>query len=172
VEVVDGRDVAELRRVVGFDRWCWPFADPQTLVPLGGIADHDYGPRLRRALELEFSGSDFAAKHDVARRPSGVGSLGTETGGDLGRSLRWDDAMRPFGIGDVAAAACRDAFGCWGWVEAYRDSGDRRFDDDELELLANAVARSAARSDEAWAEGSTGEPSRLSPRASSSSGPI
>jgi DNA-binding CsgD family transcriptional regulator len=46
--------------------------------------------------------------------------------------------MRPFGIGDVAAAACRDSFGCWGWIEAYRDSGDRPFDDDELELLASA----------------------------------
>jgi hypothetical protein len=54
-EAVQREAISELARVVGFDRWCWPFADPRTLVPLGGIADHDYGPRLRRALELEFS---------------------------------------------------------------------------------------------------------------------
>lgn len=28
-------------------------ADPETLVPGVGVADHDYGPGLQRALELE-----------------------------------------------------------------------------------------------------------------------
>jgi DNA-binding CsgD family transcriptional regulator len=130
--------IADLRRVLGFDRWCWPFADPDTLVPLSGVAEHDYGPRLRRALELEFSGADFAAKHVLARRADGAGSLSAETGGDLARSPRWDEVMRPVGIGDLAAAACRDARGCWGWIEVYRDGGDRRFRREELELLASA----------------------------------
>jgi DNA-binding CsgD family transcriptional regulator len=128
--------IAELQRVIGFDRWCWPFADPQTLLPLSGIADHDYGPRLGRSLELEYSGADYAAKHDLARRPRSAGSLSAETGGDLARSPRWDEVMRPVGIGDVAAVACRDQFGCWGWIEAYRDDDDRRFDDEDLALLA------------------------------------
>ena len=44
--------------------------------------------------------------------------------------------MRPGGIGDVAIVACRDALGCWGWIEAYRDRADRRFDPEHLELLA------------------------------------
>jgi DNA-binding CsgD family transcriptional regulator len=130
--------IADLRRVIGFDRWCWPLADPETLLPLSGFADHDYGPRLRRALELEFSGEDFAAKHDLAQRANAAGSLASETGGDLARSPRWDEVLRPVGIGDLAAAACSDALGCWGWIEAYRDNGDRRFDDDDLELLASA----------------------------------
>jgi DNA-binding CsgD family transcriptional regulator len=132
--------IADLRRVIGFDRWCWPLADPETLLPLSGLAEHDYGPRLPRALELEFSGHDFAAKHVVARRGNGTGSLSAETGGDLARSQRWDEVMRPVGIGDVASAACRDRLGCWGWIEAYRDAGDRRFEDVELELLASVGA--------------------------------
>jgi DNA-binding CsgD family transcriptional regulator len=45
--------------------------------------------------------------------------------------------MRPVGIGDMAAVACRDALGCWGWIEAYRDGADRRFEAGDLELLAN-----------------------------------
>jgi hypothetical protein len=45
--------------------------------------------------------------------------------------------MRPVGIGDVAAVACRDALGCWGWIEAYRDRSDQRFEDEDLELLAS-----------------------------------
>jgi DNA-binding CsgD family transcriptional regulator/uncharacterized membrane protein (GlpM family) len=127
--------VAELQRVIGFDRWCWPLADPDTLLPLSGLAEHDYGPSLPRALELEYSGNDFAAKHVIARRANPAGSLSAETGGDLARSRRWDEVMRPVGIGDVAAVACRDALGCWGWIEAYRNAGDRRFEAADLQLL-------------------------------------
>ena len=58
-------------------------------------------------------------------------------GGDLARSPRWDEVMRPVGIGDIAAVACRDALGCWGWIEVYRDGGDRRFERGNLELLAS-----------------------------------
>src|SRR5918995_1793875 len=43
-EPIQREAIAELRRVIGFDRWCWTFADPQTLIPLGGVAEHDYGP--------------------------------------------------------------------------------------------------------------------------------
>lgn len=128
--------IVELQRVIGFDRWCWPLADPRTLLPLSGLAEHDYGRGLPRALELEYSGDDFAAKHVLARRANSAGSLSAETGGDLARSPRWDEVMRPVGMGDVATVACRDALGCWGWVEAYRDRGDRRFQEEDLQLLA------------------------------------
>jgi DNA-binding CsgD family transcriptional regulator len=142
-ESVQREVVADLQRVIGFDRWCVPQADPDTLLPGLGIGDHDYGPGLPRALELEYSGADFAAKQDVARRPRLASSLGEETGGDLARSPRWDEVLRPVGIGDLAAVACRDASGCWGWIEAYRDASERPFSDDDLDLLA-AAGRSMA----------------------------
>jgi DNA-binding CsgD family transcriptional regulator len=128
--------IAELQRVIGFDRWCWPLADPQTLLPGSGLAEHDFGPAVPRSLELEYSSDDFASKRVLAGGPRSAGSLGVETGGDLARSPRWDQVMRPVGIGDVAAVACRDAFGCWGWIEAYRDCADRPFDAHDLDLLA------------------------------------
>jgi DNA-binding CsgD family transcriptional regulator len=131
----------ELQRVIGFDRWCWPLADPDTLLPLSGLAEHDYGPSLPRALELEFSGNDFAAKNVIARSASSTSSLSAETGGDLARSPRWDEVMRPVGIGDIAVLACRDDLGCWGWVEAYRDSSDRLFEEADLQLLADLGSR-------------------------------
>jgi DNA-binding CsgD family transcriptional regulator len=137
-ESVQREVIADLQRVIGFDRWCLPQADPDTLLPGAGLGDHDYGPALPRALELEYSGADFAAKHDLARRPALASSLGEETGGDLARSPRWDEVLRPVGIGDIAAVACRDAAGCWGWIEAYRDASERPFSDDDLDLLAAA----------------------------------
>ena len=42
VESIQREAIAELRRVIGFEHWCWPFADPRTLIPLSGIAEHDY----------------------------------------------------------------------------------------------------------------------------------
>jgi DNA-binding CsgD family transcriptional regulator len=161
-ESVQREAIVELQRVIGFDRWCWPLAGPDTLLPLSGIADHDYGPGLPRALELEFSGNDFAAKHDLARRSSLAGSLSTETGGDLARSPRWDEVLRPVGIGDIATVACRDALGCWGWIEAYRDGSDRPFEAGDLELLAGigpGLGSALRRSSAAGGNGGSLEPS-------------
>jgi len=127
--------IGSLQRAVGFDRWCWPLADPETLVTSSGLAEHNYGPHVPRSLELEYSADVFAAKPLLARRERPVGSLMAETGGDLARSARWDEILRPAGMGDVAVLACRDAWGCWGWIELYRDSADRAFDEQELQLL-------------------------------------
>ena len=129
--------IAELRRTIGFDRWCWPLADPETLIPLSGLAEHDYGPQVGRSLALEYSGGDFAAMHVVARQPEPVASLSAETHGDLARSPRWDQVLRPVGIGDEAVVACRDPLGCWGWIKAYRDHDDAPFAPEDLALLAD-----------------------------------
>ena len=136
-ELIRRETIAELQRVIGFDRWCWPLADPETLLPGSGLAEHDFGPAVPRSLELEYSSDDFAAKRVLASGPRSTGSLQVETGGDLARSPRWDEVMRPVGIGDVAAVACRDAFGCWGWIEAFRDRADRPFEEHDLDLLAS-----------------------------------
>jgi DNA-binding CsgD family transcriptional regulator len=154
--------IVELQRVIGFDRWCWPLADPDTLLPNSGLAEHDFGPGVPRLLELEYSGDDFAAKHIVARRANSAGSLSVETGGDLARSLRWDEVMRPVGIGDIATVACRDALGCWGWIEPYRDSDDRPFEEHDLDLLEKAgssLGSALRRSAMGVSEGGVVEPS-------------
>ncbi|MDP8904409.1 MAG: GAF domain-containing protein [Chloroflexota bacterium] len=128
--------IAELKRVVGFERWCLPLADPDSLLPVAASAEHDYLPALPRLLELEYSVDRYAAKPAVARSETPACSLRIETDGDLARSERWDQVMRPVGIGDVAAVACRDSYSCWGWLEAYRDRDDRPFSESELQLLA------------------------------------
>jgi DNA-binding CsgD family transcriptional regulator len=127
--------IGYLQQTIGFDRWCWPLADPETLVTSSGLAEHNFGPAVPRSLQLEYSVDAFAAKQVLGRRAKPVASLQAETGGDAARSARWDEVLRPAGIGDVAILACRDSQGCWGWIELYRDSGDRAFDDGDLDLL-------------------------------------
>ena len=128
--------VTELKHRVGFDRWAWPLADPDSLITLAGIAEHDYGRAIPRLLELEYGGDDFAGMRSVARRRSAVGSLTVETRGDYARSPRWDEVLRPVGIGDEVVVACRDDFGCWGWLKAYRGQDEQPFDEQDLRLFA------------------------------------
>lgn len=128
--------IVELRRVIGFDRWVWPVADPESLIPLGALAEHDYGPQVPRVLELEYAGDDVASMDALAQRTDAVASLNGETHGDLPRSRRWDEVFRTVGIGDEAIVACRDRLGCWGWIKIYRNSDDRPFHEDDLQLLA------------------------------------
>lgn len=135
-ESIQYEAIAELRRVVGFDRWCWPVADPSALIPLGGLAEHDYGPQVPRVLALEYAGGDVASMDALAQRRNAVGSLNVETNGDLPRSPRWDKVFRAIGIGDEATVACRDRLGCWGWIKIFRNSDDRPFEEVELQLLA------------------------------------
>ena len=131
--------VAELKRVIGFERWAWPLADPQTHIPLAGIAEHDYGRAIPRLLELEYQAEDFAGMTTLARRSSPAASLQIETGGDPARSRRWDEVLRAVGISDETAVACRDHLGCWGWLKAYRDSEERPFAPLEVEFLAQVA---------------------------------
>jgi DNA-binding CsgD family transcriptional regulator len=68
-------------------------------------------------------------------------------------------------IGDVAVLACRDAHGCWGWLELYRNADDRPFSGRELRLLADlsptlgALSRRGARADAAGPSGVDPAPS-------------
>jgi DNA-binding CsgD family transcriptional regulator len=142
--------VAELRRAIGFDRWCFVLADPVSLMPVGGVAETDFFPALPRMVELEQLG-DPTSKHRLARSASATAALSALTRGDLARSRRWDECLRPFGIGDALTSACRDQFGCWGWIEANRDAADTPFDDDDAALfdevsgdLARALRRDVA----------------------------
>src|SRR5207247_3736544 len=90
-ESIQREAIADLQRVIGFDRWCWPLADSDTLLPLSGVAEHVFGPGLACSLELEYSDDHFASKQVLARRAHSAGSLSVETGGDLALSLRWDE---------------------------------------------------------------------------------
>src|SRR5262252_8329618 len=93
-ESIQYEAIAELRRTIGFTRWCWPVADPDALIPLGAVAEHDFGPQVPLVLALEFGDGDVASLDTLARQPHPVASLNAETGGDLPRSRRWDRVFR------------------------------------------------------------------------------
>ena len=126
--------IEELRRAVGFQRWCWPLTDPGSGLATGGIAEFDVWPSLARLVALQEHG-DVATKPELIVGPSASMALSAVTAGDIERSRVWRECLQPYGIGDTLMTACREREGCWGSVELMRDSDDRAFDDDEIRLL-------------------------------------
>jgi DNA-binding CsgD family transcriptional regulator len=126
--------IAELRRVVGFERWCWPLSDPDSALSVAGIGEVDFWPSLARLVALEHGG-DLTSKPRLLAGDRPSVALSTATGGDLARSRRWRECLSPYGIGDELMTLCRDRHGCWGSVELMRAGTDPPFDDDDQRLL-------------------------------------
>jgi DNA-binding CsgD family transcriptional regulator len=126
--------IAALRPAVGFVRWCWPLTDPASAVSTGGIAEFDLWAELPRIAVLEEHG-DVTSKPALAQAERASVSLSAATGGDLHRSTRWRECLRPYGVGDELMTVCRDRHGCWGSVELMRDGDDPRFTDTDAAFL-------------------------------------
>ncbi len=126
--------IVALRRVVGFERWCWPLTDPASALSVSGIGEVDFWPSLARLVALEHGG-DVTSKPLLLTGPRPSVALSAATRGQLVRSRRWRECLSPYGIGDELMTACRDRQGCWGSVELMRDSSDAHFDDHEQRLL-------------------------------------
>jgi DNA-binding CsgD family transcriptional regulator len=134
VEQVRRAAIAELRRAIGFTRWCWPLTDPDTGLAMSGIGEFDFAPSLGRLVALEEQG-DVTSKPQLIAGARASLALSAATRGDLARSRRWRECLSPYGIGDEVMTVCRDRYGCWGSVELMRDRDDKPFQDDDVRLL-------------------------------------
>ena len=86
--------IAVLRPAVGFQRWCWPLTDPTSALSSSGIAEFDLWPELPRIAVLEEHG-DITSKPAIALGKRASVTLNAATGGDLARSIRWRECLRP-----------------------------------------------------------------------------
>lgn len=130
--------MAELRRVIGFDLWCWALADPVSLIPSSGVASAvpatqaaTVMPRLVSLTELEQAGH----RAQLARAATPARTVMRATNGKPERSRWWAESIGPLGLGDQIMVACRDGYGCWGWLEAYRSSDAPGFAEADTGLL-------------------------------------
>ena len=93
--------IAELRRAIGFERWCWPLTDPDTGLAMSGIGEFDFAPSLARLVALEEQG-DVTSKPQLIVGPRASVALSAATRGDLARSRALARVPPPYGIGDEA----------------------------------------------------------------------
>jgi DNA-binding CsgD family transcriptional regulator len=159
---VDGLRLAvidELRRAIGFDLWCAPLVDPDSLIPYRPVVSDElpFGALLPRFLVQDQRVSEINSRAMLAQRPDGVCVLSKATRGDLARSARWRECARPAGMGDELRVSLADEHGCWASFEALRASDDPMFDDDDAELMRDAAAILARRLREASVGENTGQ---------------
>ena len=133
--------IAQLRRAIGFDLWCSPLVDPDSLIPHRPVVSDalPFGARLPQLLVEDQAADEIVNRAKLARGPDPVCVLSVATGGDLARSRRWRDCGEPVGMGDELRAAVVDEHGCWASFELLRGSGDPPFQTEDANLMRDAV---------------------------------
>jgi DNA-binding CsgD family transcriptional regulator len=126
-----------LARAVPFEGVCVITTDPDTMVPTGSPVEN--GPPATtypRAKEIEFHGNDFIALRSLARSECHAATLSQATGGDLDRSARYREILRPHGFGDELRAVLVDDQATWGALALLRASDCEPFSVADAALVA------------------------------------
>ena len=123
--------LAVLRRAVGFDAHVWLMTDPETSVGSAPLADVPCLPELPQLIRLKY----LTPVNRWTAMVTPVATLHQATGGDLARSLVWRDMLSRYQIGDVATSVHRDRFGCWAFLDLWREQTSPPFTAAEAEFL-------------------------------------
>jgi DNA-binding CsgD family transcriptional regulator len=133
-----------LARAVPFEDVCVLTLDPSTFVPTDGVAENGLPPAAcARLKEIDFRGEDFNAFHSLALSERHAATLSQATSGDLDRSERHREVMRPHGFGDELRAALVDGRTTWGALTLLRGSDCEPFAPADTALV-EAVTRHLA----------------------------
>ena len=129
-----------LREVVGFDAYVWLLTDPVTAVGAAPLADVPCLPELPALIKAKYATPAnrwTALQHQAAPAATLIDAVG----GELSRSLLWRDVLCRYGIGDVASAVFADQFGCWGFLDLWRNTTAEPFTDADAGFIAAVAGR-------------------------------
>jgi len=140
-----------LREVVGFDAYVWLLTDPVTAVGAAPLADVPCMPELPALIKAKYA-TPVNRWTDLQLRTSPTALLDDVLDGDLARSRVWREVMSRYGVRDVASTVFADRFGCWGFLDLWRDqtsepfsSADSAFIDSVATSLTTALRECHAR---------------------------
>jgi len=125
--------LAILRRAVAFDAYAWLLTDPATAVGSSPLADVPCLAELPALIRLKYGTA--INRWTQLSRP--VATLVDATAGDLALSALWQEPLRNYEIGDIASCVYRDRFGCWGFLDLWRTSAGRPFNEAETAFLTS-----------------------------------
>jgi len=126
----------QVRGVVPAEAYCFPTADPATLMITGNVGEGLPPEAAPRFFEVEYSQDDFNKFAELARRPNPVADLAEATGGDLARSPRWREVFHPLGLDDDLRAALVADGTCWGFLALHREGARGSFTADEARFVS------------------------------------
>jgi DNA-binding CsgD family transcriptional regulator len=122
-----------VREVCPFDAHTWMLTDPETSVGAAPYAEVPCFSELPTLIRLR-----YASRFNRWTLLHGATSVHLQdhlppTGQ---RVLDWCSFVSGYGISDIATAVFRDRFGCWGWLDLWRNGRTGRFEEAEVGLLS------------------------------------
>jgi hypothetical protein len=133
--------LVELRRVIDFDSYVWLLTDPLTTVGCAPLADIPCLPQLPTLIRLKYL-TTVNRWSSLAESRLTVGLLEQSTSGDLALSIMWRELLQDFEIRDIASVVFADIYGCWGFLDLWRQRGEP-FSTADSVLLKEDAPRSA-----------------------------
>ncbi len=126
----------QVRLVVEFDSFAWLLTDPETEVGSAPLADVPSLSELPRLIRLKY----LTPINRWTGMETLVALLSESTRGHLDRSLVWREILSQFGVIDVASVVFRCRYGCWGFLDLWRSTGETPFTTRDADFLA-AIAK-------------------------------
>jgi DNA-binding CsgD family transcriptional regulator len=128
-----------LREVLDFGAYVWLLTDPVTAVGAAPLAEVPCMTELPALIKAKYA-TDVNRWTTMGRDGRPAGLLTRAAGGDLARSRVWREVMSRHGIRDVASVVFADQYGCWGFLDLWRDDGQRPYEEADAEFLASLAA--------------------------------
>lgn len=132
-----------LQRQVGFDGGFFGTVDPESLLYTSAVRRDMPAEASPAFIRTELGDPDVNQLRQLARARTPVGWLDQATGGDRASSLRYREAMRPFGLGDELRVALRVDGLCWGLLCLHRAESSPPFSVGDAALLARLSPHAA-----------------------------
>jgi DNA-binding CsgD family transcriptional regulator len=140
-------DAVSLRRqvlgvlsgVIGYDACVWLLTDPVTTVGAAPLADVPCLPELPALIKAKYA-TPVNRWTALRNQASPAGRMHHAAGGDLRRSLVWREVMSRYRVGDVASAVFADQFGCWAFLDLWRDDSREPFTGSDAEFIESVAA--------------------------------
>lgn len=131
--------LAVLREVIDFGAYVWLLTDPVTTVGTAPLAEVPCMTELPALIKAKYA-TPVNRWTALARQACPAGLLNDAVGGDLSKSRVWREVMSRYGIGDVASAVFADQYGCWGFLDLWRDDAREPFDGTDADFIASLAA--------------------------------
>lgn len=129
--------LAGLRSVLDFAAYVWLVTDPVTEVGTAPLAEVPCLAELPALIKAKYATP--VNRWTALRRQAAPAGL-LAAGGDLSRSRVWQEVMSRYQICDVASVVFADRYGCWGFLDLWRDATQGPFTAADADYLAGLAA--------------------------------
>jgi DNA-binding NarL/FixJ family response regulator len=141
---LDARDLRRqvlvvLREVIDFDAYVWLLTDPVSAVGAAPLAEVPCMSELPALIKAKY-GTAVNRWTVLQRQASPAGLLSAAVGGDLARSRVWREVLSRYHVGDMASVVFADQFGCWAFLDLWRDDTREPFSAGDADFMASVAA--------------------------------